>query len=85
MIRDRVDVAKKELADFVKLWVDELDNKDQLMAMLTEGGEAGLVGYQLFKDLSKEDRAKAGAAIGYHIAGLFEDTFIKYSDEIEVA
>ena len=81
MIRDRVEAAKKEMADFVKLFLDEADNKDQLVAMITEGGEAGMTCYQLFKDLSKEDRAKAGAAIGYSIAGMFESVFITYSDE----
>ena len=81
-IRDEVESAKKEIGDFVKLFVDEADNKTQLMQMLTEGGEAGLSGYQLFKNLSSDDRAKAGAAIGYYIVGLFEETFVKYSDEV---
>ena len=85
MIKDRVEAAKKELGEFIMLFLDETDNKDQLIAMMKEGGEAGLVSYQLFKELSKDDRARAGAAIGYYVAGLFENVFVKYSDEIEVA
>jgi len=85
MIRERVDAAKKETIDFVSLWTDEADNKSQVLQMLTEGGEAGLAGYQLFKDLDKEDALKAGIEIGYAIAGHFKDALLKYSDEIEPA
>jgi len=84
MIKDRVEAAKNEMADVVVLFLDETDNKDQLMTMLKEGGEAGLTGYQLFKDLSEADRYKAGMEVIYGIAELFKVKYLKYSDEIEV-
>ena len=81
MIRERVEAAKKELADLVVLFLDETDNKDQLMQMLTESGEAGLACYQLFKDLPQTDRLEAGIDIADAIAELFKVKYLKYSDE----
>ena len=81
MIREKVDAAKKELGDLVVLFLDETDNKDQLMQMLSEGGEAGLACYQLFKDLPEGDRLEAGIDIADAIADLFKAKYLKYSDE----
>lgn len=81
-IKARVEVAKKELADLVVLFLDETDNMDQLLPMLTEGGEATLACYQLFKDLPEADKLKAGIDIADAIAELFKAKYLKYSDEV---
>jgi hypothetical protein len=81
-IKDRVAAAKKELADFMVLFLDETDNREQLMPMLKEGGEAGMSCYQLFKDLPESDRLKAGIDIVDELGELFKVKYLKYSDEV---
>ena len=81
-IRQDVVVVSTEFVEFVMLFFDDTDNKDQLLAMLQEGGEAAMKGYQLFKDLPKEDRLKAGLLMADALAEVVKDEYLKFSDEI---
>ena len=80
--RSDVFEVKKKLAAFILMLLDEEDNMDQLLPMLSNIGEAGLLGYRLFHQLDEKDRMMAGIDIADGIKEVFMQEYLVYSDEV---
>lgn len=79
-IAERTANAAKEMKDISKLFTNDVDNKDEIISIITESVEGGRGLYQLFKHVpGTADRALAGAIVSHASSEPFVQS-IEFSD-----
>jgi len=74
--QQKIDLAAEELIDIVQLFVDETDNKEQILEFITQIVEAGGALFQLKSAFLEDDLGAVGAHLALAIADRIVSIFV---------